>query len=62
MKPQQEPPRRGRRCPICSRALTSPGARFCSDRCSNVDLGRWLNGDYAIPVRDDPDGETETES
>ena len=27
--------------------------RFCSDRCRNLDLSRWLKGSYAIPVADD---------
>jgi endogenous inhibitor of DNA gyrase (YacG/DUF329 family) len=30
------------------------GQRFCSERCQQVDLGRWLSGDYAIPVQETP--------
>lgn len=60
MKPPQDPSRRIRRCLICNRPLPGPGNRFCSDRCANVDLGRWLRGDYAIPVRDEPDPEAES--
>jgi len=26
---------------------------FCSRRCANVDLNRWLSGVYAVPVRED---------
>lgn len=26
---------------------------FCSTRCKDIDLNRWLSGGYAIPVRDD---------
>jgi endogenous inhibitor of DNA gyrase (YacG/DUF329 family) len=37
------------RCPICSRAAAEPFRPFCSERCRQVDLGRWLNGGYAIP-------------
>jgi uncharacterized protein len=42
-----------RRCPIC-RKLFDPANEaaksvFCSPRCQRVDLGRWLNGAYAIP-------------
>ncbi|MGK7862443.1 DNA gyrase inhibitor YacG [Falsiroseomonas sp. E2-1-a4] len=55
MTQPQVPPRRARRCPICSRPLPGPASRFCSDRCASVDLGRWLRGDYAIPVHEDPD-------
>lgn len=48
------------KCPICG-GLTAPDFRpFCSRRCADVDLARWLNGAYAIPVTDaddDEDGE-----
>jgi uncharacterized protein len=35
---------------------------FCSARCKNVDLGRWLTGAYAIPVRDDEEDDGAPES
>ena len=37
-------------CPIC-RKPAPPGrlAPFCSQRCADIDLGRWLKGGYAIP-------------
>ncbi len=48
------------RCPICGRP-TDPGYRpFCTRRCADVDLSRWLGGVYAIPVTgpdDDEDGD-----
>ena len=28
---------------------------FCSKRCTDIDLNRWLTGVYAIPVKDDED-------
>jgi endogenous inhibitor of DNA gyrase (YacG/DUF329 family) len=41
--------RAGRPCPVCGRPA-DPGFRpFCSARCRQVDLGRWLAGDYAVP-------------
>lgn len=41
-------------CPICNRD-TQPSYRpFCSRRCADVDLARWLTGSYAIPS-DDPE-------
>jgi endogenous inhibitor of DNA gyrase (YacG/DUF329 family) len=52
-------PRPPRRCPICSKPLAEPGQRFCSDRCAQVDLGRWLKGDYAIPAIEEEPGEKE---
>jgi hypothetical protein len=54
------PPRPARRCAVCGKAV-APDSRFrpfCSARCRQVDLGRWLAGDYAIPVQpEDQDGE-----
>jgi len=39
----------GGTCPICSK-VTDPSYRpFCSRRCADVDLARWLNGSYAVP-------------
>jgi endogenous inhibitor of DNA gyrase (YacG/DUF329 family) len=32
---------------------------FCSRRCADVDLNRWLSGVYAIPVKDDEDEDGE---
>jgi endogenous inhibitor of DNA gyrase (YacG/DUF329 family) len=40
--------RRGK-CPICSRPADEKYAPFCSRRCADVDLSRWLSGAYAIP-------------
>jgi endogenous inhibitor of DNA gyrase (YacG/DUF329 family) len=36
-------------CPICSKPATPEYRPFCSARCKQVDLGRWLKGDYVIP-------------
>ena len=36
-------------CPICSKPANKPFAPFCSRRCADVDLSRWLKGSYAIP-------------
>lgn len=37
-------------CPICRKMATETYRPFCSKRCADVDLGRWLGGTYAIPV------------
>ena len=38
-------------CPICRRAPAHPAHRpFCSARCADVDLNRWLSGAYALPA------------
>lgn len=36
------------RCPICNRMATADARPFCSKRCADVDLGRWLTGGYLI--------------
>jgi endogenous inhibitor of DNA gyrase (YacG/DUF329 family) len=40
-------------CPICGKASLREIYPFCSTRCKDIDLNRWLSGNYAIPVRDD---------
>ena len=40
------------KCPICEAYPADPKFRpFCSKRCADVDLSRWLKGGYAIPGR-----------
>lgn len=47
------------RCPICG-APTEPEYRpFCSRRCADVDLSRWLRGAYVIPAQSTDDEEDE---
>ena len=48
-----EPLRKARPCPECKRPSTRESYPFCSERCRTLDLSRWLNGSYAIPVADD---------
>jgi len=38
------------KCPICGKAPDPKYRPFCSRRCADVDLGRWLSGSYAIPA------------
>ncbi|MDP6953231.1 MAG: DNA gyrase inhibitor YacG [Alphaproteobacteria bacterium] len=42
---------RARPCPVCGQAAMAAQHPFCSQRCRDVDLGRWLKGAYAIPGR-----------
>jgi endogenous inhibitor of DNA gyrase (YacG/DUF329 family) len=51
-------------CPICQRQFEpseSPAMPFCSERCRQIDLGRWLREVYSVPVErihdEEPDGE-----
>lgn len=48
----------GPRCPICSQPAAKEYLPFCSRRCADVDLNRWLTGVYAIPAVED-DGDIE---
>ena len=38
------------RCPICGKPTAPDYRPFCSRRCADVDLGRWLNESYRIPA------------
>jgi len=53
-----------RTCPICGAPSEAQYAPFCSKRCADVDLGRWLSGRYAIPTaeEDAPDEDSEARS
>jgi len=42
-------------CPICGKPAIEASHPFCSERCRDVDLNRWLSGSYAIPGRKDED-------
>lgn len=35
-------------CPECKRETAPDYRPFCSKRCADIDLGRWLKGGYAI--------------
>ncbi len=45
-------------CPICQKPQSKAYRPFCSGRCADVDLGRWMSGSYAIPDTDLPSDET----
>lgn len=41
-------------CPICRKTAVKTFHPFCSARCANLDLHRWLGGNYAIPTNEVP--------
>ena len=45
------------KCAVCGKPQESRFAPFCSKRCADIDLGRWLKGGYAIPGRPAQDSE-----
>ena len=57
------------RCPICKKPVAPPDAAaapksahfpVCSDRCKLIDLGRWLDGKYQVPVVEEDESLHET--
>jgi endogenous inhibitor of DNA gyrase (YacG/DUF329 family) len=42
-------------CPICGKPATAASHPFCSERCRDVDLNRWLSGSYVVPGRPEAD-------
>ena len=51
-------------CPICGKPQVAEYRPFCSRRCADVDLGRWLTESYRIPAETDGevDGEVDGDS
>jgi endogenous inhibitor of DNA gyrase (YacG/DUF329 family) len=43
------------RCPICRKPAAMDFRPFCSKRCAEIDLGRWLGGDYRIKTNEAPE-------
>jgi hypothetical protein len=63
-----EPPRRGAerpaagpRCPICGNPAEPRHKPFCSRRCADIDLHRWLAGVYRVPTSEKPADEKDDE-
>jgi hypothetical protein len=48
-------PGRPKPCLICGKPAEGATRPFCSSRCRDVDLNRWLSGSYVVPGRDDED-------
>jgi endogenous inhibitor of DNA gyrase (YacG/DUF329 family) len=48
-----------KKCPQCQKPSQEPFGLFCSKRCQNIDLNRWLTGYYAIPTNDPPSDQEE---
>ena len=51
--------RRNEGCPICKKPENSNLSPFCSKRCADLDLGKWLKGDYRIPTNEEADMDAE---
>lgn len=52
-------------CPTCGREFDaghSTAKPFCSERCRTIDLGRWLDESYGLPVIPDPEADERPET
>ncbi|EEW26172.1 DNA gyrase inhibitor YacG [Rhodobacter ferrooxidans] len=49
-------------CPICAKPTDPKYRPFCSRRCADVDLGRWLAGSYVIPAEAAEDDDQSSDS
>ena len=50
-----------RPCPICGKPAVRETWPFCSARCADIDLNRWLSGQYRIPAAPEEDEAAEEE-
>jgi hypothetical protein len=46
--------RAGGACPICGKPSDAKARPFCSRRCADLDLARWLGGSYRVPTSEPP--------
>ena len=53
MSTMAKTPHTSKSCPICGKPTADKFQPFCSQRCTNVDLNRWLTGVYAVPAVDE---------
>ena len=42
------------KCPTCGKEVVPAYRPFCSKRCADIDLGRWLKEGYRIPTDEGP--------
>lgn len=55
-----------KKCPVCNKQSSKEYSPFCSKKCADIDLGRWLKGNYVIhtdekPKNDDYENQTRDE-
>lgn len=43
-----------KKCPICGHPASLDYQPFCSKKCADIDLGRWLKGNYIIETNEAP--------
>ena len=57
--PADPPKGSAKKCPICGKPAVEASKPFCSERCRDVDLNRWLSNSYAIPGAKEDDQDTD---
>lgn len=50
------------KCPICGKTAVLEYKPFCSKKCADVDLGRWLKGTYVVHTDESPSEEDRIEN
>ena len=45
------------KCPICGKSADPKYHPFCSKKCADIDLGRWLKGTYVVHTQEEPTDE-----
>ncbi len=50
-----------RPCPICGKPSSQQFHPFCSARCADIDLNRWLSGAYVIPTKPEEEDEMDAD-
>jgi len=45
---------KGGKCPLCAKPTVDAFKPFCSKRCANLDLGKWLGDGYRLPTDEGP--------
>jgi uncharacterized protein len=58
-KPGATPKSTAKPCPICGKPAQPATRPFCSPRCRDVDLNRWLTGSYVVPASEDDEEDPE---
>ncbi|HZQ00713.1 MAG TPA: DNA gyrase inhibitor YacG [Reyranella sp.] len=48
------------KCPVCGKPADEKYRPFCTKRCADIDLGRWLKESYRVPTDEAPDEQGES--
>lgn len=57
-RPEENEKPRATKCALCGKPVVEAYRPFCSKRCADIDLGRWLKGEYAVSGQPGDAGKT----